>query len=132
MSTAKPRIAILQRQIISIESAVDEEMKKYGESLKKQTDDDSCLLFFSTIAKFARTLVSTYEEIEKQRIVEEKELERLQNKTSSKPVEQTEASRDSTPKRTDNLFGMYHIAQQASTESVLAEFKMKMAKKMQK
>jgi len=129
LNDAKPRIAHMKVQKVLIEQKVDKEMSMYGESINRPSDEDSCRGFFSCISNFARALVTVSEAKLKLRLAQERELERLQSKANKEPAATKEP--ENKLKHTDNLFGMFHTAQQASADAVLAEFKMKMSQKAQ-
>lgn len=137
LNDAKPRIAHMKVQRVLVEQKVDEEMKAFGESIssKPSSDEDSCKAFFGCISNFARALLTVSEAKLKLRLAQERELERLQNKANREPANAANANAMKEPenklKHADNLFGMFHTAQQASADAVLAEFKMKMSQKAQ-
>ena len=134
LNDAKPRIAHMKVQKALVEQQVDKEMQAFGESISRPSDDDSCKGFFSCIANFARALLTVSEAKLKLRLAQERELERLQNRANKDPSPANGASgkgSENKMKHADNLFGMFHTAQQASPDAVLAEFKMKMSQKAQ-
>lgn len=139
LNDAKPRIAHMKVQKALVEQRVDKEMQVFGDSISRPSDDDSCRGFFSCLSNFARALLTVSEAKLKLRLARERELERLQNKatkelssTSSSTAAANSGAKDGPEnklKHADNLFGMFHTAQQASADAVLAEFKIKMSQK---
>ena len=142
--TAKPRIAQIRLQVKSVEAAVEKEMNKYGDSLKKTADDDACKLFFSTIAQFARAYRTACDENTARRLAAEKASKAA---TDAAQKESAKAAPGGVPggvglpgmggaktgkAKTENIFGMFAASQEASSDDVIAEFKLKMAKRMAK
>lgn len=146
--TAKPRIATIRQQVKNVEAAVEKEMNKYGDSLKKTAEDDACKLFFSTIASFARAYRTACDENAAKRLAAEKAQKAASdaaNKESAKTA--GGAAAGGVPggmalpgmggpakgkAKTENIFGMFQASQEASSDDVIAEFKLKMAKRMAK
>lgn len=121
-----------------MEGAVEREVNKYGDTLKKTADEDPCRAFFNTMASFARSFRSAADDNAAKRLAEEKA---AQAKATAEAraagragnAENTAAAANAGvaagPSKKENIFGMFHSAQEASSDDVIAEFKMKMAKR---
>lgn len=145
--TAKPRVAQLKQQVKNVETAVETEMNKYGESLKKTAEDDPSKLFFSTITTFARALRTAVDENAARKLIAEKAAKaaadaqtKEANRAPANGAAHAGGAHSGAPTptsaagkaKTENIFGMFHSAQEASSDDVIAEFKLKMAKRMAK
>lgn len=144
--TAKPRIATIRQQVKNVEAAVEKEMNKYGESLKKTAEDDACKLFFSTIANFARAYRTACDENAAKRLAAEKAQKAASDAANKESAKGAAGVPPGVPggmalpgmgaakgkAKTENIFGMFQASQEASSDDVIAEFKLKMAKRMAK
>jgi hypothetical protein len=139
---AKPRIASIRTQMKNVEGAIQKEMAKYGENMK-DGEGDASKTFFTTIATFARSFTAACDENTAKRLAAEKAANALSQKESKAAaaaagpaaVGGSGAHTPSGPAakaKTENIFGMFHSAQEASSDDVIAEFKLKMAKRMAK
>jgi hypothetical protein len=128
-------------QVRTVETAVEREMNQYGDTLKKTADEDPCKGFFMTLATFARSFRAAADDNNAKRLAEEKaalaKAAAEARMTNAGPGEGTERrhshSRDrslSNSSKKENIFGMFQkSAQEATSDDVIAEFKMKMAKR---
>jgi hypothetical protein len=111
----------------------------------KEGEGDPCKTFFTTIANFARSFHAAADENTAKRLAAEKAASaqsQKESKAAAAAGATTAASAGSsgapTPSgpaakaKTENIFGMFHSAQEASSDDVIAEFKLKMAKRMAK
>jgi len=142
LDAAKPRVAGLKSQIKSVESGVGQLMRIYGETYKSGgntengSDDgsgDPCKSFFSCICSFARSFRAAVDEIVEKRLAEEKAAKALEEANNKKTHAHSTAAggghKEKKKGKTENIFGMFQAAQEASSEDVIAEFKMKLAKR---
>ena len=136
---SKPKISTIKILFKNIENKIEFEMNKYGESLKKISDEDNSKLFFTTIVNFAKAYRSAADENITKRLAIEKANKALEAKatTTTSTNNNTTATTTTTTvsgnkAKTENIFGMFHSAQEASSDDVIAEFKLKMAKRMAK
>ena len=142
---AKPRIAGMKTQIKTVEAAVEKEMQKYGESMKTVGEGDPSQNFFSAIATFARNFRTAIDENIAKRVEAEKAaraaLEAAQKSSMKKAAavgafaaagKAGKAAAAGGAGKADNIFGMFHSAQEASSDDVVAEFKAKLAQRMMK
>ncbi len=152
LNVAKPQIAGMKDSLITAEKSLERILNEYGESLKGITDGDPCKKFFGTIVEFSRAFQAAYDDNLAKRQAQEKAAKAILE-TDSKPQTKApslssvaamakmvvasrptppmgESSQVPTSVSTENLFGRYQQAQNASTGDILAEFKNKMNKRL--
>ena len=137
---SKPKISTIKILFKNIETKIEFEMNKYGESLKKISDEDNSKLFFTAIVNFAKAYRSAADDNITKRLAIEKANKALEAKATTTSTNNNTTTTTTTTTttvsgnkaKTENIFGMFHSAQEASSDDVIAEFKLKMAKRMAK
>jgi hypothetical protein len=140
---AKPRIAQIRTQLKTVEAAIELEMCKYGDTLKKVSDEDASKAFFSSIATFARGFRAAADELAARKAAAEKAAAKTTAANDAAAAKSpggggggagmmaslAAAAAVAAKAKQDNIFAGFHSAQEASSDDVIAEFKRKMAKR---
>eukprot|EP01038_Epipyxis_sp_PR26KG_P007971 gene7971-10811_t len=152
LTQSKPKLLLIKNHIKEVEEQVDQIMNRYCEHMNdNNAEDDPCKTFFSYLSLFSRNLHSSYEENITKKILLEKSInlniiqnnhnnshnndnnnnKTIKNNLNDINIDNKRVSRN-RDKPTENIFNKFHSSQEASSDSVVAEFKQKLFERMQR
>jgi hypothetical protein len=152
LTMAKPKIAQMKQFAKSLESSLERNMNRYGESLLAMSEEDPTKKFFSTFTEFAKSYHKANDDnflkrkaqeeadllLQQQQQKQQLQKQLQQQKSLKATVADASISANTTTtskpvKKAENLFGQFHKSQTASANDLIAEFRMKqLAKKSEK